>query len=179
MAQSSQSNFNPLEHREWQSLADRRLHEASLMPLKCGWRSYPEAHEKFRRVVENLQIAVERTDLLYHSHKYSSFIKNYEFQKSYHEYKICLQHLKEESRTFAGSCDEYEREHPELFPPRHKLPSKRRASVESRRCQVDITVGESSIDIKVQGEGSVNVRMKQEHGHSVPPPPYILNPYSG
>ncbi|KAE9396031.1 hypothetical protein BT96DRAFT_1021569, partial [Gymnopus androsaceus JB14] len=172
MAQSSQSN--PLERREWQSIDDRRCHEVCLIPVNCGWRSYPEAQERFRRAVENLQNAVERTDSLYHSHKYPSFIKNYKFQKSYREYEMCLRHLKEESKVFAESCDDYEREHPELFPPRNKpKTSKRRRGVESGRCQVDISVGESSVDIKVRGEGSVNVRMKQKRQGHRPPPAYI------
>ncbi|KAE9400818.1 hypothetical protein BT96DRAFT_919275 [Gymnopus androsaceus JB14] len=120
------SNFNPLERREWQSIDDRRCHEVCLVPLNCGWRSYP--------AVEN-----------------------------YREYEMGIRHLKEESKVFARSCDDYERENPELFPPRHKLQARREeAGMESGRCQVDISDMErAQSDIKVRGEGSVNVRMSR------------------
>ncbi|KAE9396029.1 hypothetical protein BT96DRAFT_1021567 [Gymnopus androsaceus JB14] len=171
MTKSYQSNFNPLERREWQSTHDRRTHETCLDIFRRDWASYPEAQFRFRQAVENLQIAVERTELLYNSQKYPSFIRNYKFRKSYCEYEICLKRLVEETEIFARSCDEYEYEHPELFQRRHKLQAKRKADIESGHCKVDITVGESSVNIKVQGKGSVDVSVKR--GHTKPPPPYI------
>ncbi|KAE9406338.1 hypothetical protein BT96DRAFT_987484 [Gymnopus androsaceus JB14] len=96
---SSESNFNPLERREWQSRRDRISHDICLDVFKCNIPSYPEAQERFRRAVENLQIAIEETDLIHNSHKYPSFIKNYKFQKSYRKYEMCLQCLIEEKKT--------------------------------------------------------------------------------
>ena len=81
-------------------------------------------------------------------------------------------------QAFARSYDEYEDEHPELRRRRlqlqaeaDQLQSKRRAGMESGHCKLDITVGERSVNIKVQGEGSVEIRVKQDT--PVPPPPYI------
>jgi len=52
IAMSSQSKFNPLERREWQSKGDRITHNVRLDLLRWGCRSYPEAEERFRRAVE-------------------------------------------------------------------------------------------------------------------------------
>ncbi|KAE9411206.1 hypothetical protein BT96DRAFT_982977 [Gymnopus androsaceus JB14] len=166
----SQSNFNPLERREWQSRTDRLQHNLRLDLLRRGWRSYPEVQERFHRALENIQIAIERTDMIYHSQTYPSLIKNWIFRTSYREYEMCFQRLVEESEVFAESCDEYEQDHPELshtFPKTYAT-TRGRAG---RHCQIDITVGGSSVDIKVQGEGSVDIRVKQRP--VVSPPPYV------
>ncbi|KAE9400765.1 hypothetical protein BT96DRAFT_1018588 [Gymnopus androsaceus JB14] len=164
----AESNFNPLENREWQKKEDRITHNVCLDQYKHNMPSYPEAKERFRRAVEDAQVAVEQTDSIYNSHKYPSFIKNSKFQKSYREYELCLRRLYEETRTFARSCDEYEDEHPELRRRRLKRQGAHIPDPAPRRCKVDITVGESSVDIKVKGD--VDVRVKQKR--TVPPPPY-------
>ncbi|KAE9400766.1 hypothetical protein BT96DRAFT_1018589 [Gymnopus androsaceus JB14] len=169
MAQSSQSNFNPLEKRGWQNIDDMITHNTCLHTFKLDAPSYPEAKERFRRAVESLQIAVEQTDLIYNSHKYPCFIKNFKFHKSYREYEICLRHLGEETMIFARLCDDYKDEHPELRERRLQRLWAHIPDPAPRRCKVDITVGDSSVDIKVKGD--VDVRVKQRR--TVPPPPYI------
>ncbi|KAE9400781.1 hypothetical protein BT96DRAFT_1018602 [Gymnopus androsaceus JB14] len=164
----SKSNFDPLESREWQRKDDRITHGVCLDIFKSNMPSYPEAKERFRRAVEDAQISVEQTDLIYNSHKYPSSIKNRKFQESYREYELCLRRLNEEMMTFARSCDDYEDEHPELRRRRLKRQGAHIPDPAPRRCKVDITVGESSVDIKVKGDADVRVKQKR----TVPPPPY-------
>ncbi|KAE9410804.1 hypothetical protein BT96DRAFT_983491 [Gymnopus androsaceus JB14] len=101
---NSSPNFNPLKHREWQCLMDRKYHQGWIASLNRPAPRYREAEDTYRRALDDLRIAVERTDSLYSSLKSSSGFKHYfkylQYQKSYWEYyKRCFEHVDKKAFT--------------------------------------------------------------------------------
>ncbi|KAE9410800.1 hypothetical protein BT96DRAFT_912254 [Gymnopus androsaceus JB14] len=94
---SPESSFDPLKRREWQHPMDRKYHQGWIASLNRPGPRYREAEDTYRRALDDLRIAVERTDSLYNSlkssHSFKYYLKYLQYQKNYWGYKRCFKHV--------------------------------------------------------------------------------------